>query len=121
MPTHRPHPGPPRWLRLPRPTARLRLTVLYAASFLVCSAAVVTFVYVFYGHLVHFSHGLPTMRLSGRQSGGSPGRKAAGAVDAAVTAQVNAALQEAAGQPAVRTLLLQARSAADQAVLGQIH
>ena len=30
----------PRWLRLPRRTARLRLTVLYAAAFLACGAAV---------------------------------------------------------------------------------
>ncbi len=28
MPDPRPRPGPRRWLRLPRPTARLRLTVL---------------------------------------------------------------------------------------------
>ena len=32
--------GPPSWLRLPRRTARLRLTVLYGAAFLVCGAAV---------------------------------------------------------------------------------
>jgi signal transduction histidine kinase len=40
MHTHRPRPGPPRWLRPPRPTARLRLTVLYGAAFLACGVAV---------------------------------------------------------------------------------
>ena len=41
---------PSHWLRLPRPTARLRLTVLYGAAFLVCGGAVlavVTLVYDF--------------------------------------------------------------------------
>jgi signal transduction histidine kinase len=38
-----------RWLWLPRPTARLRLTVLYGAAFLACSAAVLAVVaYLFY-------------------------------------------------------------------------
>jgi signal transduction histidine kinase len=38
MPTPRPRPGAPRRLRLPRRTARLRLTALYGAAFLVCGA-----------------------------------------------------------------------------------
>jgi signal transduction histidine kinase len=38
MPTPRPRPGPPRRLRLPRRTARLRLTVLYGAAFVLCGA-----------------------------------------------------------------------------------
>ena len=47
----RPRPGPPRRLRLPRPTARLRLTVLYGAAFLACGAAVLAVVaYLLYGH-----------------------------------------------------------------------
>jgi signal transduction histidine kinase len=47
----RPRPGPPRWLRLPRRTARLRLTVLYGAAFLACGAAVLAVVaYLLYGH-----------------------------------------------------------------------
>ncbi len=51
MHTPRPRPGPPRWLRLPRPTARLRLTVLYGAAFLACGAAVLAVVaYLLYGH-----------------------------------------------------------------------
>ncbi|MGA2829379.1 MAG: HAMP domain-containing sensor histidine kinase [Streptosporangiaceae bacterium] len=51
MPTPRPRPGPPRWLRLPRHTARLRLTVLYGAAFLACAAAVLAVVaYLLYWH-----------------------------------------------------------------------
>src|SRR3984957_3814969 len=50
MPTPRPRPGPPRWLRLPRRTARLRLAVLYGAAFLVCSAVVLGVVaYILFG------------------------------------------------------------------------
>ncbi len=48
---HFPRPGPPRWLRLPRRTARLRLTVLYGAAFLACGAAVLAVVaYLLYWH-----------------------------------------------------------------------
>jgi len=51
MPDPRPRPGPPRRLRLPRRTARLRLTLLYGAAFLVCGAAVLGVVtYVAFGH-----------------------------------------------------------------------
>jgi signal transduction histidine kinase len=47
---HTSRPGRPRWLRLPRRTARLRLTVLYGAAFLVCGAAVLAvFAYLLYG------------------------------------------------------------------------
>jgi signal transduction histidine kinase len=50
MHTPRPRPGPPRWLRLPRRTARLRLTILYGAAFLACGAAVLAVVaYLLYG------------------------------------------------------------------------
>jgi len=44
MHTHRPRPGPPRWLRPPRPTARLRVTILYGAAFLACGVAVLAVV-----------------------------------------------------------------------------
>src|SRR5271170_4243618 len=48
---HFPRPGPPRWLRLPRRTARLRLTVLYGAAFLACGAAVLAVVaYLLFWH-----------------------------------------------------------------------
>jgi signal transduction histidine kinase len=51
MPDPRPRPGPLRWLRLPRRTARLRLTVLYGAAFLACGIAVLAVVaYLLYGH-----------------------------------------------------------------------
>ena len=47
----RPRPGRPGWLRAPRRTARLRLTVLYGAAFLACGAAVLAVVaYLLYGH-----------------------------------------------------------------------
>jgi len=52
MRTARPRLSPPRWLRLPRRTARLRLTVLYGgAVFLACGATVLAFTYVLYGLL----------------------------------------------------------------------
>ena len=61
MPATRARPGPPRWLRLPRRTARLRLTVLYAgAVFLACGATVLAFTYALYsllgGHPVILIH-----------------------------------------------------------------
>jgi signal transduction histidine kinase len=52
MRTPRPRPGRPRWLRLPRRTARVRLTVMYAAAtFLACGAVVVAVTYVLYEQL----------------------------------------------------------------------
>jgi signal transduction histidine kinase len=57
MRTHRPHPGLARWLRLPRRTARLRLTVLYGgAVFLACGATVLAFTYLLYGLLGQVPH-----------------------------------------------------------------
>jgi signal transduction histidine kinase len=51
MHTPCPRPGPLRRLRLPRRTARLRLTILYGAAFLACGAAVLAVVaYLLYGH-----------------------------------------------------------------------
>ena len=62
MRSHRQRPGPPRWLRLPRRTARLRLTVLYSgAVFLACGATVLAFTYLLYGLLGHAPH--PVLRL----------------------------------------------------------
>ena len=52
MRTPRLRPGPPRWLRLPRRTARLRLTVLYGgAVFLACGVTVIAFTYAIYSLL----------------------------------------------------------------------
>jgi signal transduction histidine kinase len=46
-----PRAGRPAWLRLPRRTARLRLTVLYGLAFLVCGAAVLAVVtYLAFGN-----------------------------------------------------------------------
>jgi signal transduction histidine kinase len=118
---HTPRPGPPRWLRLPRRTARLRLTVLYGAAFLACSAAVVTFIYFFFGRIVHFSSRPPAMRVSGQPGSVSPGEKASAARAAAIREQVNAALQAASKNPAVRAVLQQAKRTAEHAALGQIH
>ncbi len=50
MRTPRPRPGRLRWLRLPRRTARLRLTILYGGAFLACGAAVLTLTYLLFGH-----------------------------------------------------------------------
>jgi signal transduction histidine kinase len=49
MRVHGSRPGSARRPRLPRPTARLRLTVLYGAAFLACGAAVVALVYLLFG------------------------------------------------------------------------
>jgi len=69
MPDLRPRRGLPRWLRLPRRTARLRLTVLYGAAFLVCGAAVLAVVtYLAFGHTprVGSGNGAPTATFNGR-------------------------------------------------------
>ncbi len=50
MRTPRPRPSLPSRLRLPRRTARLRLTVLYGGVFLVCGAAVLVVTYLLDGH-----------------------------------------------------------------------
>ena len=52
MHTPRLRPGLPRWLRLPRHTARLRLTVLYGGAFLACGAAVLALTYLLYRPMV---------------------------------------------------------------------
>lgn len=62
----RPRPGPPRWLRPPRRTARVRLTVLYAAAtFLACGAVVVAVTYLLYGLTGSTPHTV-TLLLHGR-------------------------------------------------------
>ena len=58
-----PHSGRPRWLRLPRRTARLRLTVLYSSAFLACGAAVLALTDLLFRQsarpVTHLSHGSP--------------------------------------------------------------
>jgi signal transduction histidine kinase len=53
MPDPCPRPASWRLLRLPRPTARLRLTVLYGAAFLACGAAVLALAYLYFGYATH--------------------------------------------------------------------
>ena len=66
----RPRPGP-RWLRLPRRTARVRLTVLYGgAVFLACAATVLASTYVLYSLLGHTTH--PVLYLSKRGKAAAP-------------------------------------------------
>jgi len=59
----RPHPGPPHALRLPRVTARLRLTLLYGAAFLTCGAAVLVLIYLLDIYLIDRSQGTLTNAL----------------------------------------------------------
>jgi signal transduction histidine kinase len=63
---HNPRPGLRRWLRLPRRTARRRLTVLYGgAVFLACGATVLAFTYLLYsllGNMTHLVLQLPPKR-----------------------------------------------------------
>jgi signal transduction histidine kinase len=74
----RPRPGSRRRLRLPRRTARLRLTVLYGAAFLACGAAVLAVVtYLVFGHTGYSSSQPPSATFNGkipaadvRQAGG---------------------------------------------------
>jgi signal transduction histidine kinase len=63
----RPRPRRPRWARLPRRTARLRLTVLYSSAFLVCGAAVLALTYLLYGQGTH-----AVAHLSSGNSGTGP-------------------------------------------------
>jgi signal transduction histidine kinase len=88
MRTPVPRPGRPRWLQLPRRTARLRLTVLYSAAFLVCGAAVLTLTYLLFGQaahpVAHLSRGNP---LTGS---GTAGSKLTTAVEQATREALNA-------------------------------
>jgi signal transduction histidine kinase len=64
----------PSWLRLPRRTVRLRLTLLYGGLFLLCGAALLTVTYVL------VVHATDTVNFKGQTSvpGGSPGRSSPG-------------------------------------------
>jgi signal transduction histidine kinase len=69
---HNPRLGPPRW-PLPRRTARLRLTVLYGAAFLACSAAVLgVFAYLLFGTTHQPTVSQPTTSASATLQGGAP-------------------------------------------------
>jgi signal transduction histidine kinase len=131
MRIHRPRRG------LPRPTARLRLSVLYGLAFLACGAVVVVFAYLWYAHITHISPGgrqtvnIPAPAVhastrgaahaSGQPEGVTLDQRAAEASAAAFQAQVNAALQEAGNSPAVRAFLQQARNTEGQAAQWQMN
>ena len=67
MRTPPPHRGSQHWLRLPRRTARLRLTVLYGgAVFLACGATVLAFTYLLYGLLGHVPHPVLLLHKRGK-------------------------------------------------------
>jgi signal transduction histidine kinase len=67
-----PRPGSPRWPRLPRRTARLRLTVLYGAAFLACGVAVLGLVaYLLYAHSAQLS---PSGQAASSASAGFHGK-----------------------------------------------
>jgi signal transduction histidine kinase len=57
----------PHWLRLPRPTARLRLTALYSGLFLACGVALLTITYVLFDHAVNEKF----VKVSGTQQPGT--------------------------------------------------
>jgi len=63
MPTTRPRLRTPGWLRLPRRTARLRLTALYGGVFLVCGAAVLALTYLLDGYAAHMSSDVARLPL----------------------------------------------------------
>ena len=46
--------APPSWLRLPRRTARLRLTALYGGLFLLSGVALVAITYVLFQHATEY-------------------------------------------------------------------
>jgi signal transduction histidine kinase len=85
----RPHPGRPRLLRLPRRTARLRLTVLYSSAFLVCGAAVLGLTYLLFGQATQpASHLYPGNPLLGA---GTSQSKLTTAIDQATKEALSAA------------------------------
>jgi signal transduction histidine kinase len=87
MRTPRPHPGRPHWLRLPRRTARLRLTVLYSAAFLACGAAVLALTYLLFGQATN-----PVAHLPGNHPNGTgiSGSKLTTAIEQATQAALSA-------------------------------
>jgi signal transduction histidine kinase len=60
---------PPAWLRLPRRTARLRLTALYGGVFGVCGAAVLGLTYLLDGYAAHQASAITRLPLGAFASG----------------------------------------------------
>jgi len=85
-------PSAPRGPRLPRRTARLRLTVLYGAAFLACGAcgaAVLAVTFLLYGHLTPPQlHSARTQRIAGAPAP-APSRPAGMRIDVAGLGQIN--------------------------------
>ena len=85
-------PRPPHGPRLPRRTARLRLTVLYGSAFLACGAcgaAVLAFTSLLYGHLAPPQvHSVRTQQLAGAPSP-SPSPPAGVQIGVAGLGQIN--------------------------------
>ncbi len=94
MPASAPLPAPRGWLRLSPRTARLRLTLLYAGSFLVLGTAVIAVTYLLAsgGPTVTVSVAGPTGALVHPASGGSPGQAGASTVTPTNKAQTRTVL-----------------------------
>jgi signal transduction histidine kinase len=69
MRTSRPRPSLPPWLRLPRRTARLRLTTLYGSVLLVCGAGVLGLTYLLDGYSAHLASAITKLPLGAFASG----------------------------------------------------
>ena len=86
---HIPRPSPPHWMRLPRRTARLRLTVLYGgAVFLACGATVLAFTYVLYSLLGERSLPVQSLYKNGKLIGSSTIQSAKAGVSVAGLGEV---------------------------------
>jgi len=103
MRTPRPGRRTPCWLRLPRHTARLRLTALYGSVFLVCGAAVLALTYLLYGYAAHQASAINRLPLGAFASGafGTAAQRASvipadGSKEQAQSAAVRAALAQIA-------------------------
>jgi len=103
MPISRPRLCSPAWLRLPRRTARLRLTALYGGVFMVCGAGVLALTYLLDGYAAHLASAITRLPL-GAFAGGAFGTAAQrasvipadGSKEQAQAAAVRAALAQIA-------------------------
>jgi signal transduction histidine kinase len=95
MHTPRPRPAPVRWLRLPRRTARVRLTVLYGgAVFLACGVTVLAFTYVLYGLLGHTTYPVLHLNKQGKAVLPAAGQPAQATIQMAGLGQVTFGRQQ---------------------------
>jgi signal transduction histidine kinase len=69
MPAPRLRITPPSWLRLPRRTARRRLTALYGGVFLMCGAAVLALTYLLDGYAAHLASAITRLPVGAFTSG----------------------------------------------------